>query len=201
MFFNPSVRAAPLAILVALITICLSGLSSARTINNKQIIDDESEIRLGFVDGGSEFKRLIRPSDVYEYQLKELLLPAKERILVKRSSNSRRFQLCGRQLHQMLAVVCNNGRGKRSAKETEGTIDDLYTSIYRPYSDTEYDISMTYGNGWLASDSPLEKLFGTSFQELPNDSSRHRRSTSTGASTCCRRSCTLSQLRSYCPQG
>ena len=52
-------------------------------------------------------------------------------MLVKRSSNTRRFQLCGRQLHQMLAVVCNNGRGKRSAsntgsekrnaKETEGS--------------------------------------------------------------------------------
>ena len=46
----------------------------------------------------------------------------KERNLVKRSSGNRRFQLCGRQLHQMLAVVCNGGRGKRSAKETEETL-------------------------------------------------------------------------------
>lgn len=200
MFVNPSTKATSLAILVALITTYLSGLSFARTISNKQVTDNESEIRLGFDEGGSEFKRLIRPSEVYENQLNELLLPQKARILVKRSS-SRRFQLCGRQLHQMLAVVCNRtGRGKRNAKETEGSIDDLYTSIYRPLSDLDYDIPVTYGNGWLASGSPLEKLFGTSFQELPIDSLRTRRSTS-GASTCCRRSCSLSQLRSYCPQG
>ena len=62
-------------ILFALITIYLSGLSYSRTISNKQITDNEAEIRLGFGEDGFEFKRLTRPSEAYENQLKELLLP------------------------------------------------------------------------------------------------------------------------------
>ena len=121
----------------------------------------------------------------------------KERNLVKRSTN-RRFQLCGRQLHQMLTVVCSNRRGKRSVKETEGSIgmyvlleylsretsvtqkilkltiiyqiylkisDDLFTSIYRPYSDLDYEPPLTFSNGYAYSNgSPLENFFETSYQ-------------------------------------
>ena len=36
--------------------------------------------------------------------------------LAKRSTN-RRYRLCGQQLHQMLAMICNH-RGKRSVEET-----------------------------------------------------------------------------------
>ena len=117
-----------------------------------------------------------------------------KRSVVKRSTN-RRFQLCGRQLHQMLTVVCSNRRGKRSAKETEGSIgvfqiswqgydsifliislvclyqicfkisDDLFTSIYRPYSDLDYEPSLTFGSGFTYSNgSPLESYFETSYQ-------------------------------------
>lgn len=124
-----------------------------------------------------------------------------ERNIVKRST-SRRFQLCGRQLHQMLTVVCSNRRGKRSAKETEGSIDDLFTSIYRPYSDLDYEPPLTFSNGYAYSNgSPLENFFETSYQGLQDDDTRLKRSTRSGASTCCRRSCSLQQLRSYCPQG
>ena len=51
-----------------------------------------------------------------------------ERNLSKRSTN-RRFQLCGRQLHQMLTVVCSNRRGKRSTMETEGSIGVIYKNF------------------------------------------------------------------------
>ena len=52
-----------------------------------------------------------------------------ERNLSKRSTN-RRFQLCGRQLHQMLTVVCSNRRGKRSTMETEGSIGVIYKNLW-----------------------------------------------------------------------
>ena len=75
MFFNTSPKATSLPILFGIIAIYLSGLSSARTISNKQLADNEAEIRLGFGEGGFEFKRLTRPNEVYENQLKELLFP------------------------------------------------------------------------------------------------------------------------------
>ena len=75
MFFNNSPKATSLPILFALISIYLSGLSSARTISNKQLTDTEGEIRLGFGENGFEFKRLTRPNEVYENQLKELFFP------------------------------------------------------------------------------------------------------------------------------
>ena len=57
--------------------------------------------------------------------------PPNDRSLVKRSTN-RRFQLCGRQLHQMLTVVCSNRRGKRSTMETEGSIGEIYYDFLFP---------------------------------------------------------------------
>ena len=80
MFFNPAPKATSLAITIALITIYLAGLSSARTINSKQLTDND-EIRLGFDDDDYEFERLIRPSDEYETQLKQLLFPQKVKIV------------------------------------------------------------------------------------------------------------------------
>jgi len=185
-----------LVLLFALLTIYSCNLSYARQIIDKQLTDDEAEIRLGFIEDEPGFERSVRPNEDYDYQWKPLHFPQKERNLVKRSSGNRRFQLCGRQLHQMLAVVCNNGRGKRSAKETEGSLDDLYSVIYRPHSD--FNIPLAYSNRWYASGSPLDKLLGTSFQDLPNI--RTKRNSRSGASRCCRQACSLQQLRGYCPQ-
>ena len=62
-------------IILALIAIYLTALTSARTINSKQVTDNEAEIRLGFGEDGFEFIRLTRPSEAYENQLKQLLFP------------------------------------------------------------------------------------------------------------------------------
>jgi len=212
MLFNSFSPVTSLVLVVTVLLVCALDLTSARTINDRQITQNEAEIRLGINENHSGFERLRRPnSDAFEYQLKNLLLlskgpnmlkpsPPNDRSLVKRSTN-RRFQLCGRQLHQMLTVVCSNRRGKRSTMETEGSIDDMFTSIYRPYSNLEYEPSLTYSNGYgYSNGSPLENYFETSYQELQDDDSRLKRSTRSGASTCCRRSCSLQQLRSYCPQ-
>ena len=61
-----------------------------------------------------------------------------DRIPAKRSKRSNaRFQLCGRQLHQMLAVVCTRtgaGRRKRSAQETDGAIGrSQHTHVLSPH--------------------------------------------------------------------
>jgi len=211
MLFNASPEATTLVLFLTLLSIYATDLTSGRTINDRQITQNEAEIRLGFDGNDFGFERLTRSNnDAFENQLKRLLLLIKgsnmlkdsetsKRSLVKRSTN-RRFQLCGRQLHQMLTVVCSNRRGKRSAKETEGSIDDLFTSIYRPYSDLDYEPSLTFGNGIAYSNgSPLESYFETSYQDLQDDDTRLKRSTRSGASACCRRSCSLQQLRSYCP--
>jgi len=212
MLLNGFSQFTSLVLVVTVLFVCALDLTSARTINDRQITQNEAEIRLGFDGKDLGFERLRRPdNDAFEYQLKNLLLLSKgpnmlkpshsnERNLSKRSTN-RRFQLCGRQLHQMLTVVCSNRRGKRSTMETEGSIDDMFTSIYRPNSDLDYEPSLTFSNGYgYSNGSPLENYFETSYQELQDDDSRLKRSTRSGASTCCRRSCSLQQLRSYCPQ-
>jgi len=211
MLFNGFSQVTSLVLVVSVLLVCALDLTKARTINDRQITQNEAEIRLGINENNLGFERLTRPdNDAFEYQLKNLLLlskgpnmlkssPPNGRSLVKRSN--RRFQLCGRQLHQMLTVVCSNRRGKRSTMETEGSIDDMFTSIYRPYSDLDYEPSLTFSNGHgYSNGSPLENYFETSYQELQDDDSRLKRSTRSGASTCCRRQCTLQQLRSYCPQ-
>ena len=73
----------------------------------------------------------------------------KERNLVKRSTN-RRFQLCGRQLHQMLTVVCSNRRGKRSVKETEGSIG-MYVLLEYLSRDTSDNSENSKVNHYLSN--------------------------------------------------
>ena len=41
----------------------------------------------------------------------------------------------------------------------------MFTSLYRPYSDLEYEPSLTYSNGYgYSNGSPLENYFETSYQ-------------------------------------
>ena len=43
--------------------------------------------------------------------------------------------------------------------------DDMFTSIYRPNSDLDYEPSLTFSNGYgYSNGSPLENYFETSYQ-------------------------------------
>lgn len=192
-------------IVIAIIATYTIGLSSARQISDRILADHEAEIRLGYSGESSDFERLVHPKDEYKHQLKSLLFPLKDRIPAKRSKRSNaRFQLCGRQLHQMLAVVCTRtgaGRSKRSAQETDGAIDEFYTTIYRPYEDIDYNTPMTYEDGLSPSEVLLDRIFGESLQGSPEQELRSKRKKrrTNGASSCCQSACSLAQLRSYCP--
>jgi hypothetical protein len=192
-------------IVLAIIATYIIGLSSARQISDKILADHEAEIRLGYSGEASDFKRLVHPKDEYGYQLKSLLFPLKAQIPAKRSKRSNAIQLCGRQLHQMLAVLCNTrtgaGRRKRSAQETDEAVDEFYTTMYRPYEDIDYNMPLTYEDGLSPSEVLLDRIFGESLQGEPEQELRSKRKKrrTNGASACCQSACTLAQLRSYCP--
>ena len=78
MLFNVVSEVTSLVIFVTVLSILSTELTSARTINDKQITQNEAEIRLGFNGNDQAFERLIRPSnDAFENQLKQFLLLSK----------------------------------------------------------------------------------------------------------------------------
>lgn len=78
MLLNVFSEITSLVIFVTVLSILSTELISARTLNDKQITQNEAEIRLGFDGNGEAFQRLIRPSnDAFENQLKQFLLLSK----------------------------------------------------------------------------------------------------------------------------
>ena len=75
MLFNAFPEVTTLISFLSLLSIYATDLTSARTINERQITQNEAEIRLGLDGNDFEFKRLTRSNnDAFENQLKRLLL-------------------------------------------------------------------------------------------------------------------------------
>ena len=75
MLFNAFPEVTTLISFLSLLSIYATDLTSARTINDRQITQNEAEIRLGFDGNDFEFERLTRSNnDAFENQLKRLLL-------------------------------------------------------------------------------------------------------------------------------
>ena len=78
MLLNGFSQFTSLVLVVTVLFVCALDLTSARTINDRQITQNEAEIRLGFDGKDLGFERLRRPdNDAFEYQLKNLLLLSK----------------------------------------------------------------------------------------------------------------------------
>ena len=43
-------------------------------------------------------------------------------------------------------------------------LDEFYTTMYRPYEDTDYNMPMTYEDGLSPSEVLLDRIFGESLQ-------------------------------------
>ena len=75
MLFNAFPEVTTLAVFLTIVSIYATDLTSARTINDRQITQNEAEIRLGFDGNDFGFERLTRSNnDAFENQLKRLLL-------------------------------------------------------------------------------------------------------------------------------
>ena len=80
MLFNSFSPVTSLVLVVTVLLVCALDLTLARTINDRQITQNEAEIRLGINENNLGFERLTRPdNDAFEYQLKNLLLLSKVR--------------------------------------------------------------------------------------------------------------------------
>ena len=75
MLFNAFPEVTTLAVFLTIVSIYATDLTSARTINDRQITQNEAEIRLGFDANDFGFERSTRSNnDAFEKQLKRLLL-------------------------------------------------------------------------------------------------------------------------------
>lgn len=102
---------------------------------------------------------------------------------------------CGRQLAEVLMLVCASSRGKRHAvAEPSYRMSPFMMSIYRPSIDDEDK----WAAEW-ASDLKLESSPGMDFYNRINSlRNLRKRSIVRVSDVCCKNSCTMHQLREFC---